>query len=484
MDKMGKQFSQIINKNNLRNKINKITNKDNLYAIEKNIENLSENIENKKKLYKAERSKLSIYRHPLLISKYFCLYLIEALQKIGRFILSHLIALTFLILLIISGVYFIETNVESDKLHVIRSTLIWYGYWIMLGVLSSIGLGTGLHTFVLFLGPHIAEVTAAAYTCGNLNFKVFGEGSFICSGKPLSTPISVLSIYSKIKMPSFLWGLGTALGELPPYFVSRAASLTGQKDQTISRFENINENSSFADKVQAFIFKFLRKMGFFGILLCASIPNPLFDIAGILCGHFLIPFGTFFGATFIGKALIKNTIQSVFIIIVFSETVINYILSLISGYPTLYNFVKNAIEGQTKKFKANSTGSVEDNGSGIISIIWNTLIITMISYFVFSIIESLAISEFQKLKEKELSIIVDESKKKLNIKGPDMQVITEVADVAFNYINSKLNNFDKTESMEDLKSEIDMTNNRPKEQNNITDKRSKPRKSKLYKNKY
>jgi len=67
-------------------------------------------------------------------------------------------------------------------------------------------------------------------------------------------------------------------------------------------------------------------------------------------------------------------------------------------------------------------------------------------------------------------------KKKLNIKGPDMQVITEVADVAFNYINSKLNNFDKTESMEDLKSEIDMTNNRPKEQNNITDKRSKPRK--------
>jgi len=49
----------------------------------------------------------------------------------------------------------------------------------MLGVLSSIGLGTGLHTFVLFLGPHIAEVTAAAYTCGNLNFKVFGEGRYI-----------------------------------------------------------------------------------------------------------------------------------------------------------------------------------------------------------------------------------------------------------------------------------------------------------------
>lgn len=29
-------------------------------------------------------------------------------------------------------------------------------YWIGLGVASSIGLGTGLHTFVLYLGPHIA----------------------------------------------------------------------------------------------------------------------------------------------------------------------------------------------------------------------------------------------------------------------------------------------------------------------------------------
>lgn len=29
-------------------------------------------------------------------------------------------------------------------------------YWLILGIASSIGLGTGLHTFVLYLGPHIA----------------------------------------------------------------------------------------------------------------------------------------------------------------------------------------------------------------------------------------------------------------------------------------------------------------------------------------
>jgi len=40
-------------------------------------------------------------------------------------------------------------------------------YWVILGVLSSIGLGSGLHTFVLFLGPHIVRIANAAVLHGN-----------------------------------------------------------------------------------------------------------------------------------------------------------------------------------------------------------------------------------------------------------------------------------------------------------------------------
>ncbi|BAH93995.1 Os07g0571500, partial [Oryza sativa Japonica Group] len=39
------------------------------------------------------------------------------------------------------------------------------------------------------------------------------------------------------------------------------------------------------------------------------VPNPLFDLAGILCGQFNIPFWKFFLATLIGKAVIKVYIQ-------------------------------------------------------------------------------------------------------------------------------------------------------------------------------
>lgn len=41
-------------------------------------------------------------------------------------------------------------------------------YWIILGVASSIGLGTGLHTFVLYLGPWIAKVAMVANDCGTI----------------------------------------------------------------------------------------------------------------------------------------------------------------------------------------------------------------------------------------------------------------------------------------------------------------------------
>ena len=45
--------------------------------------------------------------------------------------------------------------------------------------------------------------------------------------------------------------------------------------------------------------------GFWGIFLLAAWPNALFDLCGICCGHFLMPFWQFFGATLMGKALVK-----------------------------------------------------------------------------------------------------------------------------------------------------------------------------------
>jgi len=49
-------------------------------------------------------------------------------------------------------------------------------------------------------------------------FEFFAE----CGENPVGIPVSSLVIYKAVILEAFLWGLGTALGELPPYFVARA----------------------------------------------------------------------------------------------------------------------------------------------------------------------------------------------------------------------------------------------------------------------
>lgn len=70
---------------------------------------------------------------------------------------------------VLSTLYHIPGNHQA-LFSAMRSNLWFIVYWVGLGVLSSVGLGTGLHTFLLYLGPHIASVTLAAYECNSLDF--------------------------------------------------------------------------------------------------------------------------------------------------------------------------------------------------------------------------------------------------------------------------------------------------------------------------
>jgi vacuole membrane protein 1 len=44
-------------------------------------------------------------------------------------------------------------------------------WWTGLGILSSIGFGTGFQSGLLFLFPHIAKVCLAAQACRSTNFE-------------------------------------------------------------------------------------------------------------------------------------------------------------------------------------------------------------------------------------------------------------------------------------------------------------------------
>ncbi|XP_045895631.1 vacuole membrane protein 1-like isoform X2 [Micropterus dolomieu] len=283
-------------------------------------------------------------------------------------------------------------------------------------------------------GPHIASVTLAAYECGSVDFpEPPYPDQIVCPQQEAPAPgaeqvgveaagadglvgsaaiqgsISLWTIISKVRLEACMWGAGTAIGELPPYFMARAARLSGANpdDEDYQRFEEMLDQTQstqdVATRAQAAVKKLIQRVGFFGILACASIPNPLFDLAGITCGHFLVPFWTFFGATLIGKAVIKMHIQKVFVIVTFSRHIVEQMVSLIGAVPllgaALQKPFREYLEAQKAKLH-HRTGEGIPTEESWLSWLFEKVVVIMVCFFVCSIVNSMAQS-YTKRKQQE-----------------------------------------------------------------------------------
>lgn len=88
---------------------------------------------------------------------------------------------------------------------------------------------------------------------------------------------------SKVRLEAFLWGLGTALGELPPYFMARAARLSGidpnntddefKEIEELKRRQAAGEQIGIMDRAKIVMESVVERVGFFGILACASVRS-------------------------------------------------------------------------------------------------------------------------------------------------------------------------------------------------------------------
>jgi hypothetical protein len=78
----------------------------------------------------------------------------QLVKDILSWCLSHILIII-LVIAILAAFLNLPGPHEPYRAEIIDFTT-FAAYWIGLGVASSIGLGTGLHTFILYLGPHIA----------------------------------------------------------------------------------------------------------------------------------------------------------------------------------------------------------------------------------------------------------------------------------------------------------------------------------------
>lgn len=224
---------------------------------------------------------ISLLRNPILTISILSLIIYEQLVKLFKYLISHkYILFIFIVYLILCSL----EGIHSGYITYTNKIFFFCGYWILLGVASSIGLGTGLHTFVLYLGPYIAKITLAANECSHfpiMNPNRWEFVDFLPCGRPSdeNNKVSLLIILLNVQIESFLWGLGTAIGELPPYFMARGAAETGQHleelDEIIGSENNLSE-AGLVKKLKIFIYKHLKNHGFITVLLCASVINIIF----------------------------------------------------------------------------------------------------------------------------------------------------------------------------------------------------------------
>ena len=63
---------------------------------------------------------------------------------------------------------------------------------------------------------------------------------------------SIFNIMSKVRLEAMMWGVGTALGELPPYFMARAARLSGydpDDKEDLKEFEELRKKKQNSDSL-------------------------------------------------------------------------------------------------------------------------------------------------------------------------------------------------------------------------------------------
>lgn len=305
----------------------------------------------------------------LSISWYTNKFLINYKYEILKFSINS--ALTFLAYYYFLYDFYIFNYLVSNGYNIL--------YWTFLGILSSIGLGFGIHTGLLFLFPLIIRTSLERQSCIKELVGLNLDQCFIVNKS--SNPN--INIFLELLIPIFFWGAGTAIGEIPPYLISKLA-----KDKDI--FDLNNSKYKIIQWLNRFTIRVLKKYGFWAIMGLASWPNASFDICGIAAGQYGITFYEFFGATLIGKAFIKAPMQCFLIINLFSGDNIQILISYLPN--NLAYILTNFIDYQKNKMLHPS------NNFSLVSFCWNTLIFGLFLYFIKSFIECIANDYLKKIK--------------------------------------------------------------------------------------
>ena len=474
---------------------------------------------------KEDKAKISIFKTPIKTIYLFLCWCTQQLYKIFWNIRPYLYVFLFVILSIVGLSIIFSFSIFSIIEWIIPWPILLYfkfiTSWIFLGFLSSAGMGMGLHTFLLNLVPYTTQIALSSW-----------------DSEPNPT---IFSIWLSVYPAAFLWGAGTAFGELSSYFLARAARASGQDSEwfkdimalssstpkasnqssknslysspsksgpssplllqandhpfhppnslpspsplppispasslaqsnqsnsAISSLgkkpvikiikrplfrsesspmvlpspgqgdagtsdipqmfqslddlgETIDNKIPSSNRYQDFLksqlvylkqtcIRSVAQMGFTGILFLASIPNPLFDLAGVTAGYMMMDFWSFFLPTFFGKACIKAQVQVLFVILIFSPSTRRHIISIAGSiHPSLKRGLQKFILSEKTHLKLipGSNPVSMTTSSSLLSLSFRIISNAILLYFLLQLIDNIVTMYLDEQAEAEIQML-------------------------------------------------------------------------------
>ena len=151
--------------------------------------------------------------------------------------------------------------------------------WQILSFLTAIAISV----FILINRDRFGELETYGYV-GIFVLSLLGNATVIVPAPAFLTALIGGGLFDPFWV-GIISAAGATLGEMTGYLVGAGGRMF-TKDK---KFERVN--------------LWIEKKGFGAIVVLAAIPNPLFDLAGIVSGFLKYPVWKFLTATFLGKAV-------------------------------------------------------------------------------------------------------------------------------------------------------------------------------------
>lgn len=162
---------------------------------------------------------------------------------------------------------------------------------------GAISISIIISALIFYYKDNLAKLTGFGYL-GIFLVNLLGSATIVIPTPALIATFVGGSIYNPV-LVGLVSGLGTTIGELTGYLAGVGTSIIFEEDK---RFKNV--------------IKWMKINGFVTIFILALIPNPVFDLSGIVSGATGYPIKRFLLATFLGK-----TIRFVVIALIGAQTI-------------------------------------------------------------------------------------------------------------------------------------------------------------------